>query len=600
MSDIWAGTSGPKDAAIAIVGESFGKEEAEVGRPFVGPAGGVLDGMLGEAGIDRKSCFVTNVVSARPTGNDMAEFFEPGDATLAGLRPGAVALAGLAALYAQLDTIKPKIVLAFGNYALWALTHHAGSAADGPRARVPNGILDWRGSQVYCVRDGLERSAVVGAGVDSDRPVLPLVHPAAILRDWTLRSVTVADLRRRVPLALGRRWAAADRQPVLDLQALTSFEQADAVLGALLFRADKAAAAGQLVELVCDIETARASLITCIGIAPSPDLAYSLPFVRLTGTKAMASFWTAAQEAWLLKQLGKLLSHAAVRWIGQNFLYDRAFLWEWFRIEPKVSWDTLSGQNLLLPGTPKDLGYLASLYCKHYRFWKRDSRDWTEDAAVGLETHLRYNAEDCARTFEVAVEQRKALAHLDAAEGGRLRLWPIEASKIELAWEMQKRGMRVDQARRTALATDLIDARGSLAGWLESVVPQALLDAEGVTPKSGTRWFASPRQTAVLLYEVLGLRLQRNRKTGSVSTDDEAVGALKGLYPRLAGLFAALLEYRSLGVLFGTFIEAKLEADGRFRAAFNPAGTATFRFSSSKNPFKRGGNFQNIPSGDEE
>ncbi|MEJ6789990.1 UdgX family uracil-DNA binding protein [Brevundimonas sp. BR2-1] len=53
---------GPKRARLMIVGEQPGDQEDLAGRPFVGPAGGVLDAALAEAGIKREDVFVTNAV----------------------------------------------------------------------------------------------------------------------------------------------------------------------------------------------------------------------------------------------------------------------------------------------------------------------------------------------------------------------------------------------------------------------------------------------------------------------------------------------------------------------------------------------------------
>ncbi|HEX8661097.1 MAG TPA: UdgX family uracil-DNA binding protein, partial [Brevundimonas sp.] len=53
---------GPRRARLMIVGEQPGDQEDLAGRPFVGPAGGVLDTALAEAGIDREDVFVTNAV----------------------------------------------------------------------------------------------------------------------------------------------------------------------------------------------------------------------------------------------------------------------------------------------------------------------------------------------------------------------------------------------------------------------------------------------------------------------------------------------------------------------------------------------------------
>src|SRR5687767_8138555 len=53
---------GARRAEVLFVGEQPGNEEDLAGRPFVGPAGRLLDKALAEAGIDRKLCYVTNVV----------------------------------------------------------------------------------------------------------------------------------------------------------------------------------------------------------------------------------------------------------------------------------------------------------------------------------------------------------------------------------------------------------------------------------------------------------------------------------------------------------------------------------------------------------
>jgi DNA polymerase len=53
---------GPRDAGVMLVGEQPGDREDVMGRPFVGPAGALLDRALHEAGIDRDEVFLTNVV----------------------------------------------------------------------------------------------------------------------------------------------------------------------------------------------------------------------------------------------------------------------------------------------------------------------------------------------------------------------------------------------------------------------------------------------------------------------------------------------------------------------------------------------------------
>lgn len=58
---------GNRDAAVALIGEAPGAQEDKQARPFVGPAGRLLDEILEEIGLDRESVWVTNVVKCRPT-----------------------------------------------------------------------------------------------------------------------------------------------------------------------------------------------------------------------------------------------------------------------------------------------------------------------------------------------------------------------------------------------------------------------------------------------------------------------------------------------------------------------------------------------------
>jgi uracil-DNA glycosylase family 4 len=53
---------GPEQADVVLVGEQPGDKEDLAGRPFVGPAGAVLNESLSKAGIDRERCYVTNTV----------------------------------------------------------------------------------------------------------------------------------------------------------------------------------------------------------------------------------------------------------------------------------------------------------------------------------------------------------------------------------------------------------------------------------------------------------------------------------------------------------------------------------------------------------
>jgi len=118
--DLWkTGTQtvfgeGARTAEIVFVGEQPGDKEDLAGRPFVGPAGRVLDEALELAGIDRKLAYVTNAVKHfkwQARGKRRIHQ-KPNWAELAACRPW---------LDAELDVVKPKVLVALGATAAQAL-----------------------------------------------------------------------------------------------------------------------------------------------------------------------------------------------------------------------------------------------------------------------------------------------------------------------------------------------------------------------------------------------------------------------------------------------------------------------------------------------
>jgi uracil-DNA glycosylase family 4 len=95
---------GPAHARVMVVGEGPGRSEDEQGRPFVGAAGKNLDGLLSEAGLERGSVFVTNVVKCRPPGNR-----RPARGELDACHPF---------LRAQIEAVSPRLVVLLGDTAL--------------------------------------------------------------------------------------------------------------------------------------------------------------------------------------------------------------------------------------------------------------------------------------------------------------------------------------------------------------------------------------------------------------------------------------------------------------------------------------------------
>ena len=101
---------GPKDATIMLVGEQPGDYEDQEGKPFVGPAGKIMDQALEEAGIDRKEVYVTNAVKHfkwEPRGKRRIHQ-KPNSREIAACRPW---------LEAELRLVKPKLLVCLGATA---------------------------------------------------------------------------------------------------------------------------------------------------------------------------------------------------------------------------------------------------------------------------------------------------------------------------------------------------------------------------------------------------------------------------------------------------------------------------------------------------
>jgi len=109
---------GPSTAEFILVGEQPGDQEDIAGKPFVGPAGKVLDRALQDAGIERAKVYVTNAVKHFK--------FEPRGKRRIHSKPNASEIQACRWwLEREFEAIEPKFVVALGATAAQALSGHA-------------------------------------------------------------------------------------------------------------------------------------------------------------------------------------------------------------------------------------------------------------------------------------------------------------------------------------------------------------------------------------------------------------------------------------------------------------------------------------------
>ena len=355
---------------IFLLGEAWGENELKLQRPFVGPSGVELLRMLNESKIitlsrdDRmfigryydtsdpnhleriwtahgEAVYRSNVFALHPRGNDLRELCGPKSDGLPGYPPiGAsryiskIFAPELERLGDELLGIEPNVIIALGNIALWALMGHTG-------------ISKYRGTAL------LSTHCVAGF------KLVATYHPAAVIRDWSLRPTTLFDLIK------SRRESEYPelRRPPCEIWIEPDLDDIQRFFSTYL-------TPGSLVSV--DIETSGTA-ITCLGFAPRRDLAIVIPFDD--GRKKGGSYWPTAKlerECW--EVVRGVLEDPTIPKLFQNGLYDIAFLFRAQGIKVLgAAHDTMLLHHALQPESPKSLGYLGSLYTDHGP-WKTERR----------------------------------------------------------------------------------------------------------------------------------------------------------------------------------------------------------------------------------
>lgn len=356
---------------IFILGEAWGENEARVHHALVGASGIALLQMMDEAGlIDLSSedqsfirkywdtrdpnmvkmiwnlhpeFYTTNVFNFRPPGNDISwvthddnkvgkkEGIRGYPALVRGKFVKAEYQGELDRLRDELLSVDPNLVIALGNTACWALL---GETA------------------ITKIRGVTKMSTHCVAGFK----VLPILHPAAILREWSQRPVTVIDLIKakresvspdviRPPVEI---WIEPEIPDILEFKRRF-------IDGAK--------------RVSVDIETSGTQ-ITMVGISPSRRVGIVIPFVD--GRRRNRCYWPTVEieiHAWKIIQ--SILEDRKLVKVFQNGLYDIAFIWRTTGIRTySADEDTMLLHHALHPESLKGLGFLGSVYTDHGS-WKQ-------------------------------------------------------------------------------------------------------------------------------------------------------------------------------------------------------------------------------------
>lgn len=560
-----------------LVGEAPGEQEERTGEPFVGASGQELNRMLQEVGIMRSECYCTNVCKVRPPGNQISAFVARTKKEITAahtlLRDRWVTkevTEGYAELLTEIEMVQPNIIVAFGNLAMWALTGKWG-------------VLKWRGSQLLFEGLNEKIEAPDSRYVEEQLAyakrfqckVIPTIHPAAILREWSQRAVVLNDLRRVKRHMTSRVY---DHRPEWKFIIRPSFTQVIETLSNLLGMAHP----GMYLDF--DIETVSGH-IDCIGISWSRTHGICIPF-SVSGNRT--GYWSTDEEARIVFMLYLVLTHPSISVRAQNGLYDAQYVYRSWHFIPNFRHDTMISQHSLFCALPKGLGFLASMYADWYVYWKDEGKIVS---SAPEDQRWRYNLQDCVYTRECGEELKKALAAM-----GLAAVDVIQQSLFYPVLKAMLRGVRVRGEVKAQMALDIQEELSHRQAFLYNVL------GHGINPRS------SPQMQA-LFYEdlkqqpILKRVIVDGRTVMRPTCDDDALNKLAAREPLLKPLCHAIADIRTLEKFLNDFVLMPLDEDGRMRCSFNIAGDAagksapySYRLSSSKNPYGSGGNLQTIPS----
>ena len=313
----FAPIDGRGTSKVLIVGEALGEQEAEQGRPFIGPAGKILGDCITRAGYARDDFWFTNTIWCRPPNNDIQ---------------GAYASAAIeqcwdSYLLPLIQQRRPKVIMPLGNTALERFT----------------GLRDVLSTRGY-------------PQPWRQYALLPSVHPSYIMRgNANYEAVLIRDLQRAVALAKG------------GLHHTTTHYVLDPHPSVAMAWLDRALATNK--PLSYDIETAEKS-----KPEDELDMRSSAPIVRISFAvdpfKAMSIPATRAYRPVIEKALAS--PNPKVVW---NAAFDNPRLQgKGFTINGLI-YDGMLAWHVLHSDLPKSLGFVGSMLLTDQTRWKHLNRE---------------------------------------------------------------------------------------------------------------------------------------------------------------------------------------------------------------------------------
>lgn len=523
---------GDPNAKLAIVGEAPGREEVELLRPWIGPAGRLLEEIMGEAGILRRHAYLTNVIKEKPPNtkkknNDVSVFID--------LSKKAPILTDtyhtwVKQLQEELSQTTCNLIVAAGGVAFYALC----------------------GMREITKRRGSLYDSTLLPG----RKVLAIIHPAKCLYAdkgggmWMYRHYIRLDFER----AKREMEFPELRQPDRKYATFPPFATALSFL----------ATVKKYSEVAYDIEVVNQEVS---HISFSVDTRFALSIVFISQGKHV---YTLEEETEIWDKITELLEDANIQKVAQNAAYDNTFLFDRYGIRCTNTWDTMVGQAMVFPDFLKGLDFQCSIYTDE-PYYKDERKEYLN--IQHEQSFAEYNAKDSAVLLEIKPKLEEMLAELNNKEYAEEHMKLLEPLTY-----METRGVLVD-------VKGLAECKEEMQAKLDELYPRFQeLCGYDINPLSSQQ---------VIKYFYVMKELKPYLKHGKPTCDDNALQRIvrrDGLEEA-----EVLREIRTTNTNKSNFVDLSLDPNQRLRCSWKIVGTKFSRFSSSEAIFGFGRNLQNFP-----
>jgi uracil-DNA glycosylase len=379
----FASFCGPRSARTLLLGEAWGRNEAETRQPFVGESGKELFRLLGEANPELEPGLHAEICEHHRYGNGWVHqrerWFQAASIAMTNVlnfQPAANKLESISASKKEVGKAYAFPAITRSNYLLPEFLPELDRLAEEIAVVQPNLIVALGGTAIWALLQQTNIGSIRGNTTVATflcgtrrQKVLPTYHPASLFRTWAWRPIVLADLMKA-----SRQCLFPDLQrPRRAILINPTIEEVESWTEATIASKD------QFRLLSPDIETGRGQL-EMIGFARTRSDIMVIPFVdyKVPG----GSYWTDhthERRAW--RCVIRLLQ-AGIALCGQNFIFDLQYLLP-SGVFPDMnnSEDTMLLHHVLFPELKKSLGFLGSIYTEEAS-WKLMARKRGKKAAI--------------------------------------------------------------------------------------------------------------------------------------------------------------------------------------------------------------------------